>query len=94
MIDKYLSKKENIRKYNLYNIGNSTPVSLMAFIKEIEKNLEVEATKELLPLQLGDVKRTWADVEALKKDFDYCPETKLEKGISSFIIWYKEYFNL
>lgn len=77
---------------SLYNIGNSKPVKLTDFIKEIEKNLGVIAEKEMLPMQPGDVNKTWADVDDLKKDFGYTPQTPIETGVKNFIDWYNNYY--
>ncbi|HET7361194.1 MAG TPA: NAD-dependent epimerase [Salinimicrobium sp.] len=79
-------------KYSLYNIGNSKPVKLMDFIEEIEKQLGIKAKKEMLPMQPGDVNRTWADVDALKQNFGYQPKTSIKEGIKEFIDWYKGYY--
>jgi UDP-glucuronate 4-epimerase len=79
--------------YSLYNIGNSRPVKLMAFIEEIEKQIGEEAIKEMLPMQPGDVNRTWADVSTLVENFGYNPNTPIEVGVREFIGWYKGYYN-
>lgn len=79
--------------YRVYNIGNSSPVLLMDFIKAIEKTLGKEAIKNLLPLQPGDVPASHADVEDLIRDVDYHPQTPIQKGIDAFIAWYREYYN-
>lgn len=86
------NNQDNLGKYRLYNIGNSKPVKLMDFINEIEKQLNVSAEKEMLPMQPGDVKRTWADVASLKKDFGYNPEVTIEEGVKKFVEWYKSYY--
>ncbi|WP_026838062.1 NAD-dependent epimerase [Gillisia sp. JM1] len=83
------SDKDQKSNYSLYNIGNSKPVKLLDFIDEIEKQLNIIAEKEMLPMQAGDVERTWADVSDLKKDFAYEPNTSIEKGVREFIEWYK-----
>ena len=80
--------------YKLYNIGNSAPVQLMGFIKSIENNLGVVAEKEMLPMQDGDVHQTWADVTRLQKDYNYNPNTSVEKGVENFINWYKMHYNI
>lgn len=80
------------RLYKVYNIGNNDSVKLMDFIKEIEINLSKEAKKEMLPMQPGDVEKTWADVSSLIKDYDYKPNTPVKEGIKSFIDWYKEFY--
>jgi UDP-glucuronate 4-epimerase len=79
--------------YKLYNIGNNNCVKLMDFIKEIEFNLGKEAKKEMLPMQPGDVERTWANVDELIKDYDYRPNTSIKDGVKSFIDWFKNYYN-
>jgi len=85
-----LSKKP---PYKIYNIGNSQPVQLMDFIDEIENNLGIEAKKDLMPIQPGDVPATWANVDDLVADLDYKPETSVKTGIKNFINWYKEYYS-
>ncbi len=78
--------------WRVYNIGNNNPVNLGEFIETIEKNLGIEADKELLPLQLGDVPNTYADVDDLVSEFDYKPSTSIQDGVEKFIKWYKEYY--
>jgi UDP-glucuronate 4-epimerase len=80
--------------YSLYNIGNSKPVKLMSFIEEIENQIGEDAIKEMLPMQPGDVNRTWADVTSLVEDFSYNPNTPIEVGVGEFITWYKKYYNI
>lgn len=79
--------------YKIYNIGNGNPIKLMNFIETIENAIGKKAKKEFLPMQPGDVFKTYADVNALKKDFGYAPSTSLKKGIDEFIKWYKSYYN-
>ena len=78
--------------YKIYNIGNNKPVQLMEFIETLEKHLGKTAKKEYLPLQSGDVPRTYADVDDLVKDVGFKPETSIDEGIRSFIEWYKGYY--
>ncbi|TLP36815.1 NAD-dependent epimerase [Arcobacter arenosus] len=80
--------------YRVYNIGNNAPVSLMEFIETLEDKLQIEAKKNFLPMQPGDVVSTYADTNDLIKDFDYKPDTKLADGIEQFVIWYKEFYKL
>ena len=80
--------------YKLYNIGNSRPVKLMNFIKSIENNLGLVSEKEMLPMQAGDVHKTCADVSRLQNDYNYKPNTSVEKGIEAFIDWYKMYYEI
>ena len=78
--------------YKIYNIGNNNSVKLMDFIATIEKYMGKEAKKEMYPMQMGDVQRTWADVSELMKDYNYKPSTRIEEGIEKFVSWYKEYY--
>jgi UDP-glucuronate 4-epimerase len=87
-----LEDSKDTSLYKLYNIGNSTPVQLMDFIKSIENNLGLVAEKEMLPMQAGDVHQTWADVSRLQKDYNYKPNTSVKKGVKAFIDWYKMYY--
>jgi len=80
--------------YRLYNIGNHSPVKLLDFIAMIEKSLGCEARKELLPMQLGDVPATYADVEDLSRAVGFSPKTPLEQGIEEFIKWYRSYYKV
>ncbi|WP_294819462.1 NAD-dependent epimerase [uncultured Flavobacterium sp.] len=80
--------------YKVYNIGNSKPVELLSFISEIEKSTGKVAQKDYMPMQPGDVERTWADVEDLKNDLGYSPNTDIGVGIKRFVDWYKEYYNI
>ncbi|WP_454985598.1 NAD-dependent epimerase/dehydratase family protein [Capnocytophaga gingivalis] len=79
--------------YKIYNIGNNNSVRLMDFIATIEKYMGIKAKKEMYPMQMGDVQRTWADVSELIKDYSYKPSTNIEEGIKEFVNWYKEYYN-
>jgi len=80
--------------YRIYNIGNNNPVKLMTFIQAIEKALGKEAKKEFLPLQLGDVPKTYADIDDLVKAVGFAPSTPIEQGIARFIDWYKTYYKI
>ncbi|HET8804241.1 MAG TPA: NAD-dependent epimerase [Aequorivita sp.] len=81
-------------KYALYNIGNGQPVPLMNFIEAVEKSLGKEATKEMYPMQPGDVEQTWADTTSLEENYAYKPTTKINEGVGRFVKWYEEYYNL
>ncbi|OBQ54098.1 NAD-dependent epimerase [Tamlana sp. s12] len=83
---------KNNEFYKLYNIGNNNSVKLLDFIKEIECNLGITATKNMLPMQPGDVERTWANVDELINDYDYRPNTSIKEGVKSFIDWYISYY--
>jgi UDP-glucuronate 4-epimerase len=78
--------------YRIYNIGNNNPVELMHFIVCIEKALGRKAKKNFLPMQLGDVPATYANVDALVAAVDFKPATPIEIGIERFIAWYRSYY--
>ncbi len=78
--------------YRLYNIGNSQPVELMRYIELIEQYVGQKAVMNLLPLQIGDVPATWADIEDLHRDVGYAPKTSVEVGVRRFVDWYLEYY--
>ncbi len=83
---------EDKTKYRLYNIGNNNSVKLMEFIDAIESSLGMEAQKNMMPMQPGDVTQTWANVDNLIKDYDYRPNTPVKEGIQNFVNWYKSYY--
>ncbi|WP_411895059.1 NAD-dependent epimerase [Winogradskyella sp. A2] len=92
--EKSTTERKNQKSvYKIYNIGNNNSVKLMDFIEEIELSLNKVAKKEMLPIQPGDVERTWADVDELISDFDYRPDTSIKDGVRSFIDWFKNYYN-
>lgn len=78
--------------YRLYNIGNNRPVELMRYIECIEQALGRKAEKNLLPLQLGDVPDTYADIDDLVRDVGYRPATPVEVGVERFVRWYVDYY--
>lgn len=80
--------------YRIYNIGSNNPVELLRYIEVLEDCLGKKAEKNLLPLQLGDVPDTFADVDALIEDVDYKPATPVETGIENFVRWYREYYKV
>lgn len=78
--------------YRLYNIGNNNPVQLSRFIEVLEETLGRKAKKNMLPMQLGDVPATYADVNDLMKEVGFEPRTSIEEGIRKFVAWYKQYY--
>lgn len=80
--------------YRLYNIGNNQPVELMKYIEVLESCLGKKAEMNLLPLQPGDVPDTFADVQDLIDDLGYRPDTSIEVGISNFVQWYRQYYQV
>ncbi|MCG3717809.1 NAD-dependent epimerase/dehydratase family protein [Aliarcobacter butzleri] len=92
VIDNPVKTKSNLAPYKIYNIGNNSPIQLLDFIETLEKSIGLEAKKNFLPMQDGDVESTYADVEDLIKDFNYKPNTKLADGIDEFVKWYKNFY--
>ena len=80
--------------WRVYNIGNNSPVELLDYIAAIEKALNLEAKKNLMPLQPGDVPDTYANVEDLVKDFNYKPSMSVETGVRNFVEWYKKHYEV
>lgn len=80
--------------YKIYNIGNNQPVPLMKFINVLEEKIGIEAEKIYMDMQPGDVLRTYADVTDLERDIDFRPNTSIEEGLSRFVDWYREYYNV
>ncbi len=78
--------------YKIYNIGNNNPVKLMDFITAIENKLGKTITKNMLPIQPGDVPATYADVTDLVEDLKYQPATPIQQGIDNFVDWYQAFF--
>jgi len=79
--------------WRVYNIGNNSPVELMDYIGALEESLGIEADKEMLPLQDGDVPDTYANVDDLVKEFDYKPDMPVKTGVANFVKWYKDFYN-
>ena len=86
--------KKNISNHKVYNLGNSNPEVLLEFVELIEKTLNKKAQKKLLPIQPGDVSKTFADITESKKDLKFSPKTKISEGIPKFISWYKDYYRV
>ncbi|MBT5549516.1 MAG: NAD-dependent epimerase [Nitrospina sp.] len=80
--------------YKLYNIGSNSPVPLMDYVHEIEKNLGMKAKLNMMPMQDGDVRKSHADVKDLILDFDYAPKWNIRDGIKNFIQWYVDYYKV
>lgn len=80
--------------WRVYNIGNNNPVELMHLIGTLEQCLGRTAEKRMLPMQMGDVPATYADVEALVQDVGFAPKTPIEMGVARFVAWYRDYYGI
>mgnify|MGYP001372118261 FL=1 len=88
-------KEETNQNFSkVYNIGNNKPENLLDFISIIEDYIGIKAIKIMKPLQKGDVANTYADISAIKSDFNFTPQTKLIEGVPKFIDWYKDYHKI
>lgn len=85
---------DQTKLYKIYNIGNNRSVKLLDFIREIEKNLGRKAIKKMLPIQPGDVQKTWANIDLLIQDYNYQPTTNIAVGVKSFTDWYCNFYNI
>ncbi|MEM1068993.1 MAG: NAD-dependent epimerase [Planctomycetota bacterium] len=80
--------------YRVYNIGNNQPVELSYFIEVIEKALGIQAERNLMPMQPGDVPATFADIDALETAVGFRPSTSIEEGVKRFVQWYRDYYQV
>ncbi len=88
-----LEKRRNKNElYKLYNIGNSSSIKLLEFIKEIENNLDTKAKKQMLPIQPGDVEKTWANIDEFIRDYGYSPSVAIKEGVKEYVLWYLKYY--
>lgn len=84
---------KNKPAYRISNIGNGNPQPLSSFIEAIEKGFGLNAKKEYLPMQPGDVPQTWADVSEIEK-LGYKSIVPIEKGVEKFVVWFKNYYKI
>jgi UDP-glucuronate 4-epimerase len=80
--------------YRVYNIGHNHPVELLKLIRLLENKIGKKANIEWLPMQPGDVPITYADIDRLGEEVGYRPQTSIEEGVSRFVDWYREFYNL
>jgi UDP-glucuronate 4-epimerase len=83
---------ENAPAFAVYNLGNNKPVTLGRFIESIEDAVGKKAQKRMLPMQPGDVLKTWANIDESVETFGYQPKENIESGIKKFVEWYKGYY--
>ncbi|HUU39686.1 MAG TPA: GDP-mannose 4,6-dehydratase [Desulfatiglandales bacterium] len=92
IVDGTISALDNPSKYEIFNLGNSNTVELMELIKTIEEELGIEAKKNFLPLQPGDVPETYADIEKARRKLGFNPKTSIKTGVCKFLAWYRDYY--
>ncbi len=86
--------RSSVAPFRIINIGNSEKIKLTSFIEAIEFELGIKAQKNLMPMQMGDVPATWANASLLNDLTGYRPETNYKLGVSKFIKWYRDYYNV
>ena len=89
-----LDSKSPVAPFRVVNIGNSQPSKLLDFIEAIEEAIGIEAVKNLMPMQAGDVLATWADTDLIQELTGYRPNMELSTGVRNFVNWYKDYYNV
>jgi len=94
IVEGVITSLEKRYDYEIFNLGNNTPVELMDFIEMLEDALGIEAEKEMKPMQPGDMKVTYADISGSKEKLGFEPETDLREGIEKFVDWYKDYYGV
>jgi UDP-glucuronate 4-epimerase len=78
-------------RFQIFNLGNNKPVELMRFIDLLEENLGKKAIRKFIPMQMGDVLETYADIEHSQKILGFSPKISLEEGLGHFVKWYRSY---
>ncbi|NGX27894.1 MAG: UDP-N-acetylglucosamine 4-epimerase [Candidatus Anoxychlamydiales bacterium] len=91
IIDGTIKALDKINTFEIFNLGNNSPINLLDFISIIEKKLNKKALKKLLPFQKGEMQSTFADITTSKEKLDFQPTTKIETGMDKFIDWYISY---
>jgi UDP-glucuronate 4-epimerase len=78
----------------IFNVGNHKPEELMHVVELLEQELGRKAVKDMLPMQLGDVMETFADVGDLMRETGFRPQTSIEDGIHDFVVWYRDHYKV
>ena len=92
-ISKLLNVDSFENKYSIFNIGGENAIDLMNYVSVIEGALSLKGTYDFLPMQLGDVEKTEADLQNLRKVIDFAPKTNIKTGIKKFVDWYRKYYD-
>ena len=79
--------------FEIFNLVQAT-LFLIDFIKTLEEIIGTEAIKNYLPLQVGDIRSTWADVSKSRKLLNFNPQTDIKEGLTKFVDWYKAYYKI
>jgi UDP-glucuronate 4-epimerase len=92
IVDGTISALNSPSRYEIFNLGNSKTVELMELIEFIEEELGIEAKKNFLPIQPGDVPKTYADIGKSKRMLGFNPKTSIRTGVKKFLAWYRDYY--
>jgi UDP-glucuronate 4-epimerase len=91
--DKDFASNQSSAPYTVFNIGNGQPVNLMDYVRELERQLDKKADINFMPMQAGDVQKTYASTENLLQAVDYLPEVGIQEGIGAFVEWYLKHYH-
>lgn len=94
IVDGVISSLKRNYPFEIFNLGNNTPVNLLDFIGIIERKLGKEAKKNMLPMQQGDMYETYAEISKSKNMLGFNPRVSIEEGLTKFVKWYKKYYDL
>lgn len=94
IVDGTISALNRAVPYEIFNLGNSSPVGLLEFIGILEEVIGRKAEKIMMPMQPGDVAETAADIDKSRELLDFNPKTSLREGIKRFVTWYREYYDV
>ena len=90
----HIKNSKNKENYNLFNIGNGKPIELINYINLLEEVLKKKAVKNFLPLPVTDSVRTSSDNKSIEDFVNFKPKTSIKMGVTNFVNWYKDYFNI
>ncbi len=94
IVEGVISSLNKAFDYEIFNLGNNTPIDLMDFIGMLEDTVGMEAEKNMMPMQPGDMKITYADISTSQEKLGYEPKTDLKEGTKKFVEWYMDYYNV
>ncbi len=94
IVDGVISALNKSFDFEIFNLGNNKPVNLLEFINILEEKLEKKVDKNMLPMQPGDMKETYADISKSIRLLGFEPKTSIREGLSRFVEWYKKYYNI
>jgi UDP-glucuronate 4-epimerase len=94
IVEGTIAALERPSPYEIFNLGNSNAIELLDFIGIIENELGLEAQKNMMPLQAGDVLETSADIQKSKEMLGFSPKTSIREGIVKFLAWYRDHYGI